>query len=321
VKEIFVKTDRPTVLVTGASGFVGRHLSPVLQREGWAVRRAVRHSSGAENEIVIESIGPQTNWDDALNGVEAVVHLAARVHQRNDQGAERLYRDVNTEGTLQLARCATEAKVRQFIFVSTVLVHGRSNDGRAPFSEEDLLTPQGLYGVSKAEAEKGLEALASQSDLAVTIVRPPLVYGSGAKGNFASLTKAVKLGLPLPFAGIRNHRAFVSVENLASFIAYRLVNPVNPIGKFDIFLVADAEQVSTPEFIKRLAAAADARARLFSMPKSILSALLTISGRPEARDSLIGSLQLNLAKAASIGWRPQFTLDEGLRLALSASQA
>jgi UDP-glucose 4-epimerase len=304
----------PSVLVTGANGFVGRHLSPILARGGWKVRRAVRHPAGNDSEVEIESISPDTNWKPALAGVDAVVHLAARVHQRHDKGADKLYRDVNTEGTLRLARCAIEAGVRQFIFVSTVLVHGRSNDGRAPFSEEDIPTPRGLYGVSKAEAETGLKALANDSKMSITIVRPPLVYGSGAKGNFASLAKAVKLGLPLPFAAIRNHRAFVSVENLSSFISYRLATPA---GKFDVFLVADAEQVSTPEFIRRLATAADTKARLFAMPISLLGALLNMSGRREAGDSLIGSLQLNLSKAASIGWQPQFTLDEGLRLALS----
>jgi UDP-glucose 4-epimerase len=307
--------DRPIVLLTGASGFVGRHLSPALSREGWAVRHAVRHSLGAENEVVIQPIDSKTDWNRALVGVDAVVHLAARVHQRHDSGADQLYREVNTEGTLHLARCAIEARVRKFVFVSTVLVHGRSSDGRAPFSEQDAPTPQGSYGISKAEAEKGLHALAQGSEMAVTIVRPPLVYGSGAKGNFASLTKAVKLGLPLPFASIRNHRAFVSVENLASFVVHRLANPG---GRFDVFLVADAEQVSTPEFIRRLASAAGAKAHLFPMPPFLLGALLKVSGRPETRDSLIGSLELNVSKAASASWRPQFTLDEGLRLALSS---
>jgi UDP-glucose 4-epimerase len=308
--------DKRTVLVTGASGFVGRHLSPALARNGWRVRRAVRQSLGVDNEIVIKSIGPETDWNEALDGVDAIVHLAARVHQRRDKGAETLYRNVNTEGTLQLARCAIAAGVGQFIFVSTVLVHGRSNDGRSPFSEGDTLTPQGLYGTSKAEAEKGLQALARQSSLGVTIVRPPLVYGSGAKGNFALLTKAVKRGLPLPFSAIRNQRAFVSVENLASFVAFRLANPV---ANFDVFLVADAEQVSTPEFIRRLATAAGAKAHLFPMPTRLLSALLTASGRPDAGDSLIGSLELDLSKAISTGWRQQLSLDEGLGLALSDS--
>jgi UDP-glucose 4-epimerase len=311
-------SGRPIVLVTGASGFVGRHLSPVLAQDGWLVRRAVRRLPSGPDDVVIESIGSDTDWSTALEGVEAVVHLAARVHHPNEEYATELYRSINTEGTLHLARCAASAGVRQFIFVSTILVHGRSNDGRSPFSERDALTPQGLYGQSKAAAEAGLRSLAQESDMSITVIRPPLVYGSGAKGNFALLARAVKLGIPLPFAAIRNHRAFLSVENLASFISMRLLKPD---GQFEIFLVADVEQVSTPDFIRRLARAAGTRSRLFPMPTSLLSTLLTISGRQEAHDSLIGSLELDLSKAASTGWQPKVTLDEGLQLALATSDA
>lgn len=310
-------TDEPrrVVLVTGASGFVGRHLAPALAREGWVVRRAVRRPTGSSDEVVIGSIGPATQWQTALAGVDAVVHLAARVHHQHETHAENFYRDLNIEGTLHLARSAMQADVRQFVFVSTVLVHGRSNDGRAPFSENDVLTPRGLYGISKAAAEAGLKTLAQEGNMRVTVIRPPLVYGAGARGNFALLVKAVKRSIPLPFAAIRNQRAFISVQNLSSFILLRLSKPA---GKFEIFLVADNEQVSTPEFIKRIAKAADAKALLFPAPTSMLSGLLAISGRSEARDSLIGSLELDLSRAASTGWRAPFTLDEGLRLALSA---
>jgi UDP-glucose 4-epimerase len=306
---------RPVVLVTGASGFVGRHLAPVLTREGWTVRRAVRRPSGSNDEVVIGSIGPATDWTAALSGVDAVVHLAARVHHPHEEHAVELYRDVNTEGTLHLARSAAEAGARQFIFVSTVLVHGRSNDGRAPFSENDVLTPRGLYGISKAAAEAGLKALAQDGDMRITVIRPPLVYGAEAKGNFALLAKAVRRGIPLPFAAIRNHRAFVSVENLSSFILQRLSLADQ---NFDVFLVADQEQVSTPEFVERLAKAAGTEPRLFSMPTSLLAALLKIGGRQEACDSLIGSQELDLSKTTYTGWRPPVTLDEGLRLALAA---
>jgi len=309
-----ISSGRPVVLVTGASGFVGGHLLPVLTRDGWAVRCAVRHAPSSDDDVVIGSIGAETDWSAALAGVEAVVHLAARVHRPYEENAAELYRSINIEGTLRLARCAAQAGVRHFIFVSTVLVHGRRNDGRAPFSEKDVLTPRSLYGLSKAAAEAGLRKLAQECDMRITVVRPPLVYGSGAKGNFAALTKAVRLGLPLPFAAIHNHRAFLSVENLASFIARRLANPD---GRFDIFLVADAEQVSTPDFIRRLAKAAGTRPRLFPMPTVLLSALLTVSGRQEAHDSLIGSLELDLSKVIATGWRPEVTLDEGLQHALS----
>lgn len=311
---------KPVVLVTGASGFVGRHVAPTLAREGWSVRRAVRSSDGMDDEVVIESIGPETDWTAALEGVDAVVHLAARVHHKHEEHAVQLYRNVNIAGTLHLARCAATAGVRQFIFVSTVLVHGRSNEGRAPFSEDDILTPRGLYGMSKAAAEAGLRTLARDSEMKISVIRPPLVYGAGAKGNFALLTRAVNLGMPLPFGAIHNHRAFLAVQNLSSFIQRRLAHP-DPASNFEIFLVADKEQVSTPEFIERLAKAAGKSSRLFGMPPDLLGTLLSLMGRQDTHDSLIGSLELNLSKAIATGWQPQVSLDEGLRLALSAQDA
>jgi UDP-glucose 4-epimerase len=243
-----------------------------------------------------------------------VVHLAARVHHPHEEYATDLYHSINTEGTLQLARSAAEAGARRFVFVSTVLVHGRSNDGRAPFSEADIPTPRGVYGMSKAAAEAGLKALAQESGMHITVIRPPLVYGAGARGNFKSLVRAVHHGIPLPFAAIRNQRAFLSVENLTSFVLQRLSRWD---GKFEVFLLADEEQVSTPEFIRRLAKAAGATSRLFPVPAALLSALLKMSGQLEAHDSLIGSLTLDVSKAAATGWRPQVSLDEGLRLATS----
>jgi UDP-glucose 4-epimerase len=311
---------KPVVLVTGASGFVGRHVVPALAREGWSVRRAVRSPEGMDDEVVIETIGPETDWQAALQGVDAVVHLAARVHHKHEEHAVQLYRNVNIAGTLHLARSAATAGVRQFIFVSTVLVHGRSNEGRAPFSEDDILTPRGLYGMSKAAAEAGLKTLARDSAMKISVIRPPLVYGAGAKGNFALLTRAVNLGLPLPFAAIHNHRAFLAVQNLSSFILRRLSHP-DPTSNYEIFLVADREQVSTPEFIERLAKAAGKNSRLFGMPPDLLSTLLSVMGRQDTHDSLIGSLELNLAKVTATGWQPQVSLDEGLRLALSAQDA
>jgi UDP-glucose 4-epimerase len=304
---------RPIVLITGAAGFVGRHLVPVVSRDGWIVRRVVRDSSSDSNDVVIKSIGPDTDWSAALQGVDAVVHLAAHVHRPPNDSESGLYRAVNTEGTLKLARCADKAGVRQFVFVSTILVHGRSSDGRAPFSERDVLTPLGPYGVSKAAAEAGLKDLAQGSDMRITVIRPPLVYGSGAKGNFSTLLGAIRRGIPLPFASIGNRRAFLSAENLASFISMRLAALD---GKFEVFLLADAEQVSTPDFVKRLARAAGVKPRLFSMPIFLLKGLLTISGREQARDGLIGSLELDLSKLASTGWRPIVTMDEALQRAV-----
>jgi UDP-glucose 4-epimerase len=305
---------RRTVLVTGASGFVGRHVVPVLARNGWMVRRTVRTPSQDANDVTIESLSPSTDWRAALDGVDAVVHLAARVHQRSDEQAIELYRNVNIEGTLHLARSAAAAGVRDFIFVSTILVHGRSNYGRPPFREDDILTPRGVYGNSKAAAEVGLKEIAPGSGMRVSVIRPPLIYGAGAKGNFDLLKRAVINRMPLPLARVTNRRAFLSAENLASFILHRLSQPGND---FDVFLVADREQVSTREFVERLARAAQTSPRLFWLPPRLLKVLLEISGRKEAYDSLFASLELDLSKVASTGWQQPISLDEGLRRALS----
>ena len=309
--------DRPVVLVTGASGFIGRHLIPALESGGWTVRRALRFTTGAENEVLIDTIGSETSWERSLVGVDSVVHLAARVHHPYEEHARELYQEINVEGTLRLARSAADAGVRRFVFISTILVNGRSTDGRGPINEDDELTPRGLYGVSKAVAETRLRKLSQNSGMQITVIRPPLVYGAGAKGNFQLLTRVVQRGIPLPFASINNRRAFVAVENLASFIQQRLSDANEG---YEVFLVADDEQVSTPEFVRRLAKAAGASSHLFPMPISALSALLKIGGRREVHDSLIGSLELDLSKVASTGWRPIVTLDEGLRLATKHSR-
>jgi UDP-glucose 4-epimerase len=173
--------------------------------------------------------------------------------------------------------------------------------------------------MSKAAAEAGLRMLARDSNMKISVIRPPLVYGAGAKGNFALLTRAVMLGLPLPFAAISNHRAFLAVQNLSSFILRRLSDP-DPASNFEVFLVADREQVSTPEFIAHLGRAAGKEPRLFGMPPKLLSSLLSLIGRQDTHDSLIGSLELDVSKALATGWQPQVSLDEGLRLALSPQE-
>ena len=305
--------DPGTLLLTGGSGFIGRHVTPALAAAGWKVRRALRRPQG-QDDIPVDTIGPHTDWRQALAGVDAVVHLAARVHHPHEEHAIELYRDINVDGTLQLARSAAAAGVRRFIFVSTILVNGRSTDGRGPFDEGDILTPRGVYGHSKAAAETGLKAVSESGPLRVTVIRPPLVYGAGAKGNFRLLALAARRGIPLPFASIRNRRAFLSVENLASFMVDRLERADAP---FEVFVVADKEQVSTPEFFRRLAKAAGRKPRLLPLPLPILGPLLRVSGRVEAHDSVIGSLELDTSRAASTGWRPPLSLDEGLRRAMT----
>jgi UDP-glucose 4-epimerase len=310
-----MKDGRVVVLLTGANGFVGRNLAPVLAANGMIVRQAMRRPSPHANTVIIDTVGPQTNWEEALLGVDAVLHSAARVHHPREEHAAEIYRSVNTDGTLHLARCAAKAGVRQFIYLSTVLVNGSSTDGRPPFREDDRLMPRGAYGLSKAAAEAGLEAMAKDSDMCITVIRPPLIYGVGALGNFRLLVKAVERGIPLPFGSIHNRRAFLGVGNLASFIVHRLTHQQ---GKFDIFLVTDDEQVSTPEFVRRIAKALGKESRIVPLPLFALKALFRISGRSEATDSVAVSLEVDMSKAMKTGWRPPFSMDEGLRSTLIA---
>jgi len=301
------------VLLTGANGFVGRNLAPVLAANGMIVRRAVRKPSADPDTIVIDTIGAQTDWSAALREVDAVVHLAARVPHPREESASEIYQAINTEGTLHLARCAAEAGVRQFIYLSTVLVNGSSTDGRPPYREDDTLMPRGAYGRSKAAAEAGLEAMAGDSAMNVTVIRPPLIYGAGALGNFGLLVSAVNRGIPLPFGSICNRRAFLSVGNLASFVVHQLSHPG---VKFDVVLVADDEQISTPEFVLRIAKALRKQPRILPLPLFVLKAIFRIGGRSEVADSVIGSLEMDTSKALRTGWRPRLSLDAGLLSAL-----
>jgi UDP-glucose 4-epimerase len=312
-----MKDGQLVVLMTGANGFVGRNLAPVLESNGMIVRRAQRRSSVYPNTVVIDAMGPQTDWSEALCEVDAVVHLAARVHHPHEEGAIELYRNINTYGTLHLARCAARAGVRHFIFLSTVLANGSSTDGRPPFREDDRVMPRGAYGASKAAAEAGLEAIANATEMNITAIRPPLIYGTGALGNFRLLVTAVKRGIPLPFGSIHNRRAFLGVGNLASFLLHRLAHPGR---KFDIFLLADDESISTPEFVRRIGKALGKKSRIVPFPLFALKAMFRMVGRSEAADSVAGSLEIDASKALKTGWRPEINLDQGLQSALQASE-
>jgi UDP-glucose 4-epimerase len=303
-----VSEYRPVVLLTGASGFIGRHLAPVLRDQGWIVRRVVRRPPLGSDDVLIPSIDGQTNWDAALRDVDAVVHLAGRVHHPESDGEHSLYHSLNRDGTVRLAECTAEAGIAHFLYMSTILVNGHG-----PFREDDVPAPKGLYPISKAEAERGLAAIAETTNLKITVIRPPLVYGPSALGNFRRLLDAIQAGLPLPFAGIRNRRAFVAIENLISFITLRLGRPE---GSFEVFLIADNEQVSTPEFARRIAKACGGRARLFPLPAGLLAMFFRLTGRPEFGDSLLGSLEIDIAKARGTGWKPKVALDDGLRSAV-----
>ena len=299
----------PCVLVTGANGFVGRALCPVLTAAGQFVRPATRVAP-TPGTVAVGDIGPDTDWRAALGGCSAVVHLAARVHMLRDETADPLaaYRAVNTEGTLNLARQAAAAGVRRLVFVSSIKVNG---EGRAaPYSEADPAAPEAPYALSKWEAEQGLWAIARETSMEVVVLRPPLLYGPGVGANFLHLLRAVERGWPLPFGHVHNRRGLLYLGNLVDAIRVCLTHPA-AAGK--TYLVADAEVVSTPELIRRLARARGRPARLLGVPPAWLYLAARVAGRSAEMDRLLGSLWVDAgAIGRDLGWQPPFHLDQGL---------
>ena len=304
-----------TVLVTGATGFVGAALVRRLLADGRAVRAAVRQTApgiapGAE-QVAIGEIGPATDWTRGLAGVEAIVHLAARAHVLRDStpDAYALYSAVNTRGTLRLAEAAAAAGVRRFVFLSSVRVHGERSTG-APFTESSPLVADDPYGRSKADAERGLASLARGTQLEPVILRPPLVYGPQAGGNFARLVALVARGVPLPLGAVRNRRSLIFVGNLADAIVRSLDQPA---AANQTFMVSDGEDVSTPELVRRIARALGKPARLVLVPTALLRLGGALAGRSDDVARLVDDLLVDSSKIrALLGWSPVVTLDEGI---------
>lgn len=308
------------VLVTGASGFVAGALLPRLAREaGVRLRVASRRplasgrlalAPGCE-PIVVGELDAFTDWRAALEGVDAVVHLAARAHEVREGAAEALeaHRRVNIDGTARLVQAAAAAGVSRFVLLSTVKVHGDAG----AFRETDTPQPRGAYAASKLEAERAVRAAAALGAMQAVIVRPPLVHGPGARANLGALVRAVARGVPLPLGGVDNRRSLVGASNLADALAVALTHARAAEGD-GTFLVSDGEDVSTPELVRRIAAALGRRARLVPVPSALLALAGRAVGRGAAVERLLGSLTVDITRARErLGWRPPVSLDEGLR--------
>lgn len=303
-----------SVLVTGATGFVGMAVRDALKGRGVAHRSATRGTPvrGAVGDVVtIAAIDGATDWTAAVSGMKAVVHLAARVHVMREASADPLaeFRRVNTDGTVQLARSAARAGVRRFVYVSSIKVNGEATLGR-PFSPADPANPVDPYGVSKWEAERALARLAAETGLEVVVVRPPLVYGAGVRGNFLRLLQLAQLGVPLPFGSARNLRSLVFVRNLADALVTCVEHPAAP-GQ--TFLVSDGLDLSTADLCRRLGRALGRTPRVFPAPVTVLRAVATLARRGAEFQRLFGSLQVDSsALRATLGWQPPYTVDQGL---------
>lgn len=292
------------VLVTGASGFIGRALCVHLDRAGYAVRPAARAELGD-----IAGLG-ETGWGPFVEGMSAVVHLAARAHVVRERAPDPAgeYRRVNVEPTVRLARASARAGVRRFVFVSSIGIHGAS--GNAPLSEADPPRPVEAYAASKLEAETALRAIAAEGAIELAIVRPPLVYGPGVAGNFLRLLRWIDSGLPLPFGAVRNRRSLIGVDNLVTLLAAAIEHP-GAAG--ETFVAADGEDLSTPELIGRLARALGKQPRLPCVPPRVLAAAAALLGQSRAYTALCGSLTVDAGKARRVlGWTPAVSVEEGL---------
>lgn len=306
-----------TVLVTGATGFIGRALVNRAALEGLQVRAAIRRSIAnwplQVDSALVGGLAPDTDWSAALKSARVVVHLAARVHVVHDAPGDALseFRRVNVAGTLNLARQAVDAGVQRFVFVSSVKVNGERTPANRPYTARDVPAPVDPYGVSKYEAELDLTRLGEETGLEVVIVRPVLVYGPEVKANFMYLMRWLHRHIPLPLGAIHNRRSLIALDNLVDFI---LICVRHPMAANQTFLVSDGEDLSTTELIRRLADALERPARLFPVPPSLLVAGAALLGKRAVVQRLIGSLQVDISNTRELlDWMPPLSVDEGLR--------
>jgi nucleoside-diphosphate-sugar epimerase len=319
------------ILLTGATGFVGKALVTDLLYKASEVKTLVRQSSGAlpldVEQVVVGDMAELALNDssgflrEAFNGVDVVVHAAARVHVMSDDASSPLieFRKVNRDATLVLARLAAESGVKRFVFLSSIKVNGEMTRLGHLFTPDDVHVPDGPYGLSKYEAEQGLLALAQETGMEVVIIRPPLVYGPGVKANFSSMMKWMGKPVLLPFGAIHNQRSLVALDNLVSFISLCADRKKSPQAANQVFLISDGEDVSTTQLLRKVGQALNLqspsgiKAWLVPVPVSIMTFFAKLLGKGAMANRLFGSLQVESSKARDLlGWEPVITMDEQL---------
>jgi nucleoside-diphosphate-sugar epimerase len=310
------------ILITGSNGFVGGRLCRIVAEKGYSVRAVARHTKEPDQNVfldtvVVNDIGTSTDWSAVLKDIDVIIHLAARVHVMKESLKDPLaeYRRINVEGTRHLALMAARSGVKRFVYVSTVKVNGEST-GEKPFSEKDIPSPQDAYSISKLEAEEALHEISSQTGLEIVIIRPPLVYGPGVKGNMLTLMRYIDRGYPLPFGGINNKRSFISLDNLAD-ILIMAATKAECAGK--TFVVSDGEDLSTSELIQRIAGAMNRKPHLIKIPEK---AFVFFGAMIPALRPLVGRLTASLVIDSTLfrrvtGWRPVQTVNAGMKAMVS----
>jgi nucleoside-diphosphate-sugar epimerase len=306
------------VLVTGANGFVGRTLCPELENAGFELRAAVRNEASTPlpvtggDTVAVGYVGPDTDWAPALEGVDAIVHLACRVHVLRERlrEPEQEFHKINVLGVERLARAAAGAGVKRMVYISSIGVNGRATEGSA-FTERDKPSPHYSYAISKWDAEQVLYRIAGETGLEVVVLRPPLIYGPGVKANFLRLMKLVDSGLPLPFGSVDNRRSLIYVRNLADAIS-RCISSPQAAG--ETFLVSDGEDVSTPQLLRLISKALGRRPQILPFPQAALRTLSSLFGMSGLAEPLLGSLVVDSSKIRrTLDWQPPYTTAQGLQ--------
>lgn len=299
------------VLVTGASGFVGRSVCEYLVKQGVQVLGGVRGSCQPIPGVELLEIGDVADvtplrWAELLGGVQVVAHCAALVHQMKGVADPRAYYRVNTKGTEVLAEAAAKAGVRRFVFLSTVKVLGESTKPGEKFYSDSPADPHDDYARSKWLAEQALVLIAEQTDMDMVILRPPLIYGAGVGGNFRALMKLVAKGIPLPLGAVDNRRSVLGLPNLVELIALAVESESRLGG---VYLVSDDKDLSTPELIKAIARSLCVQPRLLPVPVGLLRLMATILGKADSVDRLCGSFQMDIENTKAVfGWTPQYSM-------------
>lgn len=309
------------VAVTGASGFVGqalvRRLGPDYgQRVVALTRTPFAGAPAGTPQILVPDVQSPAGWDNAFRGVDVVVHTAARVHVMRDGASDPLaeYRKVNLHGTCNVASHAAQAGVRRFVFISSIKVHGERTSPGLPFRAGDTPAPQDPYGQSKLEAEQALRALCHGAGMELVVIRPPLVYGPGVGGNFATLMRWVRRGWPLPLGAVNdNRRSLVALDNLVDLIATCVIHPA---AADHSFLASDGHDLSTTQLLRNLAQAMNLKPRLIPVPAGLIRLGASAVRRPAVAQRLCDSLQVDIsATRQRLGWVPPISVAEALRRA------
>ncbi|UZE95111.1 UDP-glucose 4-epimerase family protein [Alkalimarinus alittae] len=295
-------------LLTGYTGFLGSQLREELPKHTVLLGRAPIKGAEHYHASFVEG----EDYSAALNGVECVIHCAARVHVMDDSATDPLsiFRAVNTEGTLNLAEQAAKVGVKRFIFISSIKVNGEQTLAGNPFKPDDENVPDDPYALSKYEAEIGLRELSQKTGMEVVIIRPPLVYGPGVKGNFTSMMRWLENGVPLPLGAINNLRSLVSLDNLVDLIKVCIEHPQ---AANETFLVSDDNDLSTTQLLSKLVGGLGAPKRLFPVPTPMLNTCAYLLGKKDIAQRLLSSLQVDISKTKSLlKWSPPHTVNESL---------